>query len=122
MGDKQIVNGQLTPIGDISDFADIANAVWYLGSDLYKKCHRCGTDRGWRHECPVVSPETLRVEETSDGARHIIWGKSENTAECLKQTKRRGTIFPVYGSVGSILARISKFVFLYLEIHLECIY
>lgn len=36
MGSKQIVNGQLTPIGDISDFEDIANAAWYLGSDLSK--------------------------------------------------------------------------------------
>ena len=36
MGDKQIVNGALTPIGDISDFEDIANAAWYLGSDLSK--------------------------------------------------------------------------------------
>ena len=36
MGDKQIVNGELTPIGDISDFEDIANAVWYLGSDESK--------------------------------------------------------------------------------------
>ena len=33
MGSKQIVNGTLTPIGDISDFDDIANAAWYLGSD-----------------------------------------------------------------------------------------
>ncbi len=36
MGSKQIVNGQLTPIGDISDFEDIANAAWYLGSDQSK--------------------------------------------------------------------------------------
>lgn len=36
MGNKQIVNGKLTPIGDISDFEDIANAAWYLGSDLSK--------------------------------------------------------------------------------------
>lgn len=36
MGSKQIVNGQLTPIGDISDFEDIANAAWYLGSDEAK--------------------------------------------------------------------------------------
>lgn len=36
MGDKQIVNGRLTPIGDISDFEDIANAAWYLGSDESK--------------------------------------------------------------------------------------
>lgn len=36
MGDKQIVNGLLTPIGDISDYDDIANAAWYLGSDQSK--------------------------------------------------------------------------------------
>lgn len=36
MGNKQIVSGELTPIGDISDFEDIANAAWYLGSDQSK--------------------------------------------------------------------------------------
>lgn len=36
MGSKQVVNGTLTPIGDISDFEDIANAAWYLGSDESK--------------------------------------------------------------------------------------
>lgn len=36
MGSKQIVNGLLTPIGDISDFEDIANAVWYFGTDASK--------------------------------------------------------------------------------------
>lgn len=36
MGSKQIVNGTLTPIGDISDFEDIASAVWFLGSDESK--------------------------------------------------------------------------------------
>ena len=36
MGNKQIVNGELTPIGDISDFEDIANAAFFLGSDLSK--------------------------------------------------------------------------------------
>lgn len=36
MGSKQIVNGTLTPIGDITDFEDIANACWYLGTDLSK--------------------------------------------------------------------------------------
>ena len=34
MGSKQIVNGSLTPIGDISDFEDVANAVWYFGTEL----------------------------------------------------------------------------------------
>ena len=36
MGSRQIVNGELTPIGDISDFEDIANAAWFLGSDQSK--------------------------------------------------------------------------------------
>ena len=36
MGNKQIVNGELTPIGDISDFEDIANAAFFLGTDLSK--------------------------------------------------------------------------------------
>lgn len=36
MGNKRIVDGSLTPIGDISDFEDIANAVWFLGTDLSK--------------------------------------------------------------------------------------
>lgn len=36
MGDKQISNGTMVPIGDISDFEDIANAAYYLGSDQSK--------------------------------------------------------------------------------------
>lgn len=36
MGKKQIVNGTLTPIGDISDFEDVANAVWFFGTDMSK--------------------------------------------------------------------------------------
>ncbi len=36
MGDKQIVNGTLTPIGDISDFEDIASACYFLGTDMAK--------------------------------------------------------------------------------------
>lgn len=36
MGNKQIVNGALTPIGDISDFEDIGNACWFLGTDMSK--------------------------------------------------------------------------------------
>ena len=33
MGSKQAISGRLTPIGDISDFDDIANAAWFLGTD-----------------------------------------------------------------------------------------
>ncbi len=36
MGSKQIVNGTLTPIGDISDFEDLANACWFFGTDMSK--------------------------------------------------------------------------------------
>ncbi len=36
MGKKQIVNGTLTPVGDISDFEDIANACWFLGTAMSK--------------------------------------------------------------------------------------
>ena len=36
MGSQQIVNGSLTPIGDISDFEDIANAAWFFGTDFSK--------------------------------------------------------------------------------------
>ena len=36
MGDKQISNGTMTPIGDISDLEDIANAVWFLGTEQSK--------------------------------------------------------------------------------------
>lgn len=36
MGSKQIVNGTLTPIGDISDFTDVANACWFFGTDMSK--------------------------------------------------------------------------------------
>ena len=36
MGSKQISNGELVPIGDISDYEDIANAAFYLGTDLSK--------------------------------------------------------------------------------------
>lgn len=36
MGVNRIVDGDLTPIGDISDFEDVANACWFLGTDMSK--------------------------------------------------------------------------------------
>lgn len=33
MGDRQITNGEMVPLGDITDFEDIANAVYFLGRD-----------------------------------------------------------------------------------------
>ena len=36
MGGTVAISGKLTPMGDISDFEDIANAAWFLGSDESK--------------------------------------------------------------------------------------
>lgn len=36
MGSKQIVNGELTPLGDISDFEDIANACLFFATEQSK--------------------------------------------------------------------------------------
>lgn len=36
MGDRQISNGSMTPLGDISDFDDIANTVFFFGTDESK--------------------------------------------------------------------------------------
>lgn len=36
MGNRQIVNGELTPLGDISDFSDIANACLFFATDASK--------------------------------------------------------------------------------------
>ena len=36
MGNNRIVEGNMTPLGDIPDSEDIANAVWYFGSDESK--------------------------------------------------------------------------------------
>ena len=36
MGNRQITNGEMVPLGDISDFEDIANAVWFLGTEQSK--------------------------------------------------------------------------------------
>ena len=33
MGSRQTITGRLAPAGDISDYSDIANAVWFLGTD-----------------------------------------------------------------------------------------
>ena len=33
---RQITNGEMVPLGDISDFEDIANAVWFLGTEQSK--------------------------------------------------------------------------------------
>ena len=69
MGTKQIVNGRLTPIGDISDYEDVANAVWYLGTDLSKNV--TGTelvvDGGMSCQLyPRILPDLVRKERNEE--------------------------------------------------------
>ena len=69
MGSRQIVNGTLTPIGDISDFDDIANAAWYLGSDESKNV--TGTeltvDGGMSAQLyPQILNELKRAQQAQD--------------------------------------------------------
>ncbi|MBR3966122.1 MAG: SDR family oxidoreductase [Clostridia bacterium] len=68
MGDKQISNGTMTPIGDISDFEDIANAAWFFGSQESKNV--TGTelmvDGGMSTQ---IYPEILNKYRAEDIAR-----------------------------------------------------
>lgn len=77
MGDKQISNGTMTPIGDISDFEDIANAAFYLGSDESKNV--TGTeitvDGGMSTQ---IYPELLNRYRAADIAGKIHWNAEES--------------------------------------------
>lgn len=70
MGDKQISNGSMTPIGDISDFEDIANAAYFFGSDESKNI--TGTelmvDGGMSTQ---IYPEILNKYRAEEIARRI---------------------------------------------------
>lgn len=79
MGKKQISNGELTPIGDISDFEDIAGAAWYLGTDLSKNVTgaELTVDGGMSAQVyPSILPELKKlrdqVEEQRKGAK-LSW-------------------------------------------------
>ena len=78
MGDKQISNGTMTPIGDISDFEDIANAAFYLGSDASKNV--TGTeivvDGGMSTQ---IYPELLNRYRAADIAGQIHLNTEETT-------------------------------------------
>ncbi len=72
MGSKQISNGTMTPIGDISDFEDIANAAYFLGSDESKNI--TGTeltvDGGMSTQ---ISPDILTKYRKADIEGRISW-------------------------------------------------
>jgi NAD(P)-dependent dehydrogenase (short-subunit alcohol dehydrogenase family) len=67
MGKNQVTNGELTPIGDITDYEDVANAVWYLGTDMSKNV--TGTeltvDGGMSAQLyPAILPELKRIRDS----------------------------------------------------------
>ena len=66
MGKKQIVNGEMTPIGDISDFEDIAAAAWYLGTDMSKNVTgaELTVDGGMSAQIyPAILPELKKMRD-----------------------------------------------------------
>jgi NAD(P)-dependent dehydrogenase (short-subunit alcohol dehydrogenase family) len=68
MGKKQISNGELTPIGDISDFEDIAGAAWYLGTDLSKNVTGAEliVDGGMSAQVyPAILPELKKLRDAA---------------------------------------------------------
>lgn len=67
MGKKQISNGELTPIGDISDYEDIANAAWYFGTDMSKNVTGAEliVDGGMSAQVyPAILPELKRIRDS----------------------------------------------------------
>lgn len=70
MGSNRIVDGSMTPIGDISDFEDIASACWFFGTDMSKNI--TGTelivDGGMSCQLyPKLLGELKRKAQESDG-------------------------------------------------------
>ncbi len=69
MGTKRIVDGEFTPIGDISDYQDIANAAFFLGTDLSKNI--TGTeitvDGGMTCQLYPQVLNTLKAEKLAQG-------------------------------------------------------
>lgn len=68
MGNKQIINGTLTPIGDISDYQDIASACWFFGTDLSKNItgSELIVDGGMNCQLyPQILNELIRAQQES---------------------------------------------------------
>ena len=67
MGKKQISNGELTPLGDISDYEDIAGAAWYFATDLSKNVTgaELTVDGGISTQIyPAILPELKRLRDS----------------------------------------------------------
>ncbi len=72
MGKNQVSNGELTPIGDISDYEDIANAAWYLGTDASKNVTGAEliVDGGMSCQVyPRILPELKRLRDSIEEAK-----------------------------------------------------
>ena len=66
MGKNQVSNGELTPIGDISDYEDIAGAAWYLGTELSKNVTgaELTVDGGMSTQIyPAILPELKKIRD-----------------------------------------------------------
>ena len=77
MGKKQISNGELTPIGDISDFEDIANAAFFLGTDMSKNITGAELTVDGGMSCqiyPAILPELKRIRD----AYEELKGENQN--------------------------------------------
>ncbi len=68
MGDTQISNGTMVPIGDISDFEDIANAAWFLGSEESKNVSGAELIVDGGMSCQIY-PEILNKYRAEDIAK-----------------------------------------------------
>ncbi len=74
MGDKQISNGTMVPIGDISDFEDVANAAWFFGSDESKNVTGAELMVDGGMTCQIY-PEVLNKYRAEEIARKEAEGK-----------------------------------------------
>ena len=66
MGKNQVSNGELTPLGDISDYEDIAGAAWYLGTELSKNVTgaELTVDGGMSTQIyPAILPELKKIRD-----------------------------------------------------------
>ena len=67
MGKNQISNGELTPLGDISDYEDIAGAAWYFATDLSKNVTgaELTVDGGISTQIfPAILPDLKRLRDS----------------------------------------------------------
>lgn len=70
MGCRQISNGTMTPLGDISDFEDVANAVWFFGTEQSKNVTGAELVLDGGMSCQIY-PEILNKYRAENIAKNI---------------------------------------------------